>query len=397
MFSRIRSRKRLAFSTFVAAVILSIIYITGMQPNNVSINSSVRLLTQPTRLTSYTVEKVTTSKKTESTHKTRYKKAETVEVKVTEFSAPNISEEIVEDISIVMPTAEPEVVEQPRIEKSIIPVESKVDLSTWESNSIELNAMDVYDKYNYDETGMTTGNYIPGCDVDIPMYDNMPWKDDGNWYIMNTEKCSEYLENNLGVSLNVDVSVVHGIGSSSYKRAKSIDGVICMPIAATPIMAFGDTDETGYTPIADSGSFESKVQGVIVLGSIDGVDLYVPVCACDIKYHSWPGGITQTFIGMPTRIDPKTGIIKFNSNHEYTCQWLTDDGYLAPIEGMKMSIDEFRLKWKNRMWYNNEESSVYQQGIPCMTTETNYSTAKYLNNLFSKGYYIKEFIFHKCD
>lgn len=252
--------------------------------------------------------------------------------------------------------------------------------TSWNGTGFAASAMDFYTPVKFGSKGTSTGVTIN----DVQLYTGIPWKDDGNWYQFNVSSASKYLSTNLGKGLSTDSSVHSDNNNSSSKITK--DGVGCMGIAWTPIFCFIDVAEDGSMP-GYSASTCNEYYGAAILEK-GGSTYYLPICSGgDNKGHTFPGGLTQTYIGNGTRFDTSTGTLSFNSGGNNSdisgIKWGANQ-----LHGMSMSKDEFVGGWSTQVKYNG--AIVGNCGHPMLTLETNSVYKSALS-----GYSVTGFVIHK--
>lgn len=241
----------------------------------------------------------------------------------------------------------------------------------WSGTSVAMNAIDFYTPITFTR-GQATSIQVNG----VTLYNLIPWDDDGNFYQLDLEAMSDYLEVNVGKPLSISSSVHTDNYNSSTPIVKN--GINCMGIAWLPIFSFCSVNEDGsYTP-AWGSTLASAGYGVAVLEK-DGNTYYIPICSGgDNKGHTWPGGMVQTYVHNTARVS--NGTVTFGGNRE--CSWGS-----VNMANLSISLDEFREGWKTQVKYNG---AVVGNSHPSLTIETHNNFKSALS-----GFTIKGFIIHK--
>lgn len=241
----------------------------------------------------------------------------------------------------------------------------------WSGTSVAMNAIDFYAPATFDK-GQATSIQVNG----VTLYNSIPWDDDGNFYQLDLDAMSDYLEVNIGKPLSLSSSVHKDNNNSSTPIVKN--GVNCMGIAWLPIFSFCSMNEDGsYTP-AWGGTLASTGYGVAILEK-DGNTYYIPICSGgDNKGHVWPGGMVQTYVQNSARVS--NGTVTFGGNTE--CDWGS-----VNMANLSISLDEFREGWKTQVKYQGAVVGNYH---PSLTIETHNNFKSALS-----GFTIKGFVIHK--
>lgn len=255
-------------------------------------------------------------------------------------------------------------------------IDDPSDDGEWTGNGFELNAMDIYKSYSFSSSGSASNIVING----VQLYNDMPWKDDGNWYKFSVNAASDYLEYNLGSPIKAGSSF-HTDNNNSDSPINR-NGIDCMGIAWMPIFCFIDTNADGSLASTYDGDVCDLFYGVVILEN-NGKTYYMPICSGgDNKGHTFPGGLAQTYIGNGTVADLNKGTVTINAGGSTDQALLEWNG--SPMHGTEIDIEEFRKNWSTSTTYNGGGMSHH----PALTIETNKAFAKKLSSYTIKGYII---------
>ena len=263
-------------------------------------------------------------------------------------------------------------------------VVSIVPGSGYAGGSLSFNPYDMYNKFSLGQ-----GQVVSTVNG-IPLYDGLPWADDGKWYQLNTDAVSAYCQEWLGKGLSGGFSW-HNDDNIKH-NAIDKDGVTSMIIAVYPIFAFCPISDGG-NPLDWSYIRAAKAKAVAILEK-DGKTFYLPMGSgtqrgwWDNKGHTWPGGLVQTYVPNETAVNNNSVILQSAKDDNGAVKW---NGTRLSQFTDAITLNEFTTLWSTALTYGRGSSKppVSSLGHPMLSIETTTS-----NQDAFKDYKIVGFLAH---
>lgn len=169
------------------------------------------------------------------------------------------------------------------------------------SDGLQQSAMTFFDACTVEK-----GSPVKELTGGVYLYDGLPWDNTGA-YTLNTSKVNQYLSKYLGMTLTPKIASDDHLSSTGLTGE---DGVLCADVAAPPILAFCDITDAGG--VIGWGTNTRPKKMCTILEDNSGTIYYLPTtCVGDSKGHTWPGGLSQTFLSTA---ESKAGDWYFNSD-----------------------------------------------------------------------------------
>lgn len=257
-------------------------------------------------------------------------------------------------------------------------VVSIVPGSGYAGGSLSFNPYDMYNKFSLGQ------GQIVSTVNGIPLYDGLPWADDGKWYQLNTDAVNAYCQEWLGKGLSGDSSW-HNDPNLVHNTVDK-DGVTSMLIAVYPIFAFCPISDGG-NPTGWTINMAAKAKAVAILEK-DGKTFYLPMGSgtqtgyYDNKGHTWPGGLVQTYIPNASVVNNNSVVIQGDDNRG-KLKW---NGTCISQMTTPIPLTDFTSLWSTVVTY---KGAIVGATHPMLSIETTSSN----KNAF-KDYKIVGFLAH---
>lgn len=262
-------------------------------------------------------------------------------------------------------------------------VVSIVPGSGYAGGSLSFNPYDMYNKFS-----LSQGQIVSTVNG-IPLYDGLPWADDGKWYQLNTDAVSAYCQEWLGKGLSGGSSWHNDHGTIKHNSVDK-NGVTSMIVAMYPIFAFCPVSDGG-NPLGWGFGTAEKIQAVAILEK-DGKTFYLPLgCTAqrgwnNNKGHTWPGGLVQTYIPNEVVVNNNSVVLQSPKDDTGAIKW---NGTRLSQMTTPVPLTDFTSLWSTVLTYSG--TVVSSQGHPMLSIETTVSNQNAFDDYKIVGFLAHDF------